>query len=362
MDIREIAKKYPGVTFRGNSIQIAFSYEGVRCRETLPIVPTKASLKTAFDMLQGIKWEIVKGTFNYPGTFPDSRNSLKLSKNPGSVITIEKALKDWYKQNYKRWQPSTRRDYEQSIWSKLIPAFGAMTLTEVTANAVKDWINLQQVSNKRVNNTLIPLRQAFDQAFCDGLIDTNPLARIKNLPVQNKEPNPFSQNEIELILGYLDGQERNYFQFAFWSGLRTSELIALRWEDVDLAKNRIYVNIAVVLGKQKTTKTTSGLRTLELQPGAREALILQKGLTAHHKKVFLNPRNNKPWVSDQPLRRLVWIPALKALNVKYRNPYQTRHTFASMMLSQGKNPMWVAQQMGHKDWGMIRKVYGRWVT
>lgn len=45
----------------------------------------------------------------------------------------------------------------------------------------------------------------------------------------------------------------------------------------------------------------------------------------------------------------------------YRNPYQTQHTYASMMLSAGENPLWVAQQMGHKDWGMIRKRYGGWI-
>lgn len=44
-----------------------------------------------------------------------------------------------------------------------------------------------------------------------------------------------------------------------------------------------------------------------------------------------------------------------------RYPYQTRHTYASMMLSAGENPMWVAQQMGHSDWAMIRRVYGRWM-
>ena len=31
------------------------------------------------------------------------------------------------------------------------------------------------------------------------------------------------------------------------------------------------------------------------------------------------------------------------------------------MLSAGEDPMWVAHQMGHKDWGMIRKVYARWI-
>jgi integrase len=48
------------------------------------------------------------------------------------------------------------------------------------------------------------------------------------------------------------------------------------------------------------------------------------------------------------------MPVLKAANIPYRNPYQTRHTYASMMLSAGENPMWVASQMGYKDWGILR--------
>ena len=47
--------------------------------------------------------------------------------------------------------------------------------------------------------------------------------------------------------------------------------------------------------------------------------------------------------------------------MRYRRPYQTRHTYASMMLSAGESPMWVAQQMGHSDWTMIARVYGRWI-
>lgn len=50
--------------------------------------------------------------------------------------------------------------------------------------------------------------------------------------------------------------------------------------------------------------------------------------------------------------------ALKKAGVRYRRPYQTRHTFASMLLSAGEHPMWVAQQMGHSDWTMIAQVYG----
>jgi len=53
--------------------------------------------------------------------------------------------------------------------------------------------------------------------------------------------------------------------------------------------------------------------------------------------------------------------AIKKAGVRYRYPYQTRHTYASMMLSAGEHPMWVAKQMGHRDWTMIARRYGRWM-
>jgi len=72
-------------------------------------------------------------------------------------------------------------------------------------------------------------------------------------------------------------------------------------------------------------------------------------------------RTGEPWKNDQAIRKIIWMPALNRAGLKYRNPYQTRHIFASTLLSRGENPLWVAQQMGHKDWGQIRKVYGRWI-
>jgi len=48
--------------------------------------------------------------------------------------------------------------------------------------------------------------------------------------------------------------------------------------------------------------------------------------------------------------------------VRYRNPYQTRHTFASMMLSAGDSILWLAKQMGHKNTKMIIEVYAKWIA
>ncbi|EVT73912.1 hypothetical protein X548_06685 [Stenotrophomonas maltophilia 5BA-I-2] len=65
--------------------------------------------------------------------------------------------------------------------------------------------------------------------------------------------------------------------------------------------------------------------------------------------------------SDQSIRAGEWQRALRKAGVRYRYPYQMRHTFASQALSAGENVMWVARQMGHGDWTITAKKYGRWI-
>ncbi len=106
----------------------------------------------------------------------------------------------------------------------------------------------------------------------------------------------------------------------------------------------------------------TGIRDVKLLILAREAIEAQR---AHTQliggRVFHNPRTNQPWQDDQQIRATAWAHVLRRAEVRYRYPYQTRHTYASMLLTAGEDPMWVARQMGHSDWGMIRKVYARWL-
>lgn len=324
--------------------------------------PTKTALKELGLKLQAIKHEISIGTFDYFRHFPYSSKAKEFRKTRPDLYTIKEALINWLRCNQAKLQKSTLQDYNSAIYHHLIPAFGDLTIAELTARKVKEWLSELSCSNKRKGNILTPLRQTFEELYHDEIIDKNPLQRVKNLPNKTREPEPFTQDEIAGILNELTGQAKNLIQFAFYSGLRTSELIALRWQDVDFENNRVFVRSAYVRGQLKDTKTKSGKREVTLQLQAKEALLNQQTFTGEQNEtVFHDPYTNQPWKNDQPIRKKVWILALKKVNIKYRNPYQTRHTFASMMLSKGEHYMWVASQMGHKDWGMIIKVYGRWI-
>lgn len=355
MDVRE-----KGLIIRGNTIHIDFSYRGIRYRESTGLRHTKANLKHAAGLRATIDHEIAMGTFRYAKHFPNSKNA-KLGQT-GSSKSVRAALDDFLETSKRRCSPSTLKGYRSIVEFHLKPNFGHFMMTDITSSEVKIWIANLNVSNKRINNILTPLRSILGDAFADGLIERNPINRVKNLPNLHSEPEPFTPKEREKILSVMPEQTRNIFEFAFWTGLRTSELIALEWGDIDIDRAIVSVRRAYVLKQTKTTKTKAGEREVKLFPPAINALLSQKSFTfLAGKQIFHNPRTNARWDSDAQLRKTAWMPALKKAGVVYRNPYQTRHTYASTLLSAGENPLWIAHQMGHKDWGMIRKRYGRWI-
>jgi len=349
-----------GISPRGKSIQIDFYYLGKRCRETLKFEPTKPNLTFAKRLKATIQHEIAIGTFDYTKHFPNSSKSMLIESTNNKTIAI--ALDEYIKSASRSLEKSTLKGYNSAIEYYLKPNFGDIRLADLTASTVKSWIGGLTISAKRINNVLIPLRTIFADAFADELIDRNPMLRVKNLPVKIEEPKPLTPLEIEAILKSLPLQGKNLIQFALWTGLRTSELIALEWNDVDFKAGLVRVRRAIVNKNSKQPKTKSGERDVKLFPPALEALTSQKQFTfLANSKIFSNPNTNEPWETDAQIRRTLWIPALKKAGIEYRNPYQTRHTYASTLLSAGEPPMWVANQMGHKDWAMIRRVYGRWI-
>ena len=217
-------------------------------------------------------------------------------------------------------------------------------------------------SAKTRNNIATVIRQPFVLALRDGRIKDNPAQHLANAKVQKEAPDPFTLEEAEAILGHLKNQPvfHNYFELAFFSGMRTSELIALTWHDIDFQRQSARVNKASVAGEMKSTKTYS-YRDIELNSRALAALRRQwqkTGLAGGF--VFINPKTGHPFENDKvPWRP--WQSAIKIAGVRYRKPYNTRHTFATLNLMAGANPMWVARQMGHTTMKMLLENYSRWI-
>jgi integrase len=354
------------------SIEIAFTYRGRPCRERVKLPPTRDNLAYCKRWRQGIQHEIAAGTFVYRRHFPNSPRAGWFGERGSEWMTVSMLLHRWMGGVSGRLSKAGRMSYESAIEVHLLPRFGACPIDLLSAEQIRHAMADLHVSAKTQNNILTPLRQAYRHAFEEGLIDKNPLDRVRAATVERRDPDPFTVEEIRAILeACTDPQHRALFQFAFATGLRTSELIALRFEDIDRGKRVAHVRRARVRGELKTPKTAAGRRTVDLFEPAMAALVQASLIPAVEPSswqaneqdvpfVFYDPGTGQPWPDDAPIRR-AWTAALVRAGVRYRCPYQTRHTYASMMLSAGEDPTYIAAQMGHRDWAMIRKVYARWI-
>lgn len=385
--VRALGREPAAVRPASNStIEIDFYYAGVRYRPRLKLPPTRANLRYAENLLGRIRVEIAQKTFDYTRHFPESRRARSQQKalrtKKRALANVAAELDTWLKGKEPELAHSTWDEYERVIRLQLKPAFGDVAVVDMTATHVRDWAaDRPNVTSKWINNMLLPLRQMLDTLVDDKRLAANPLDGLRIRRVRrvgrcasradvdddqledDREIDPFTPDEVRAIIAHASAPPfRNLCQFSFFSGLRPSELIALRWSDVDLAKGTVRVRRAFVRGRLKTTKTVSGRRTVTLLPMALDALKAQRGHTLlAGGVVFANHRTARPYASGKAIRVRDWMATLRTARVPYRAPKQMRHTYASMMLSAGENVMWVAGQMGHKDWTVTAKRYARFL-
>ncbi len=301
-------------------------------------------------------------------TFPDSPRRFQFLEYKGSGILIQNYLDNWLELKKKTLKASTHLDYYKTINHQIIPAFKNKTIDAIKRADIKQWLAQMTCGNKRLLNIQTVLRCALQDAVDDDLIESNPMYgwsyKNKDVVKDFDDVQPFDAIEQAAILKALDGQARNMVQFFFWTGLRTSELIALDWSDIDWKRGTVIINKAKTQASKEpeSPKTKAGHREVKILKPALDALNEQKQFTLlKNVEIFQNPRTGERWEGDQAFRLGVWTGALKRAKVRYRRPYQTRHTYASMMLTAGESITWLAAQMGHSDWGMLRKTYARFI-
>ena len=206
---------------------------------------------------------------------------------------------------------------------------------------------------------MTPLRMIFDEATERFEFNT-PFRNIKPLKVQTTDVEPLSLEEVQLILAKVRPDFRDYFLIRFFTGMRTGEVDGLQWKYVDINQRQILIRETVVQGKVSSTKNMGSKRIIEMSAPVIEAFKrLKEDAPSNAKFVFTN-KVGKP-LEHRNVTQRVWYPLLDKLNLNRRNPYQTRHTAATLWLAAGESPEWIARQMGHSTTRMLFTIYSRYV-
>ncbi|GAA9356161.1 site-specific integrase [Helicobacter pylori] len=198
-------------------------------------------------------------------------------------------------------------------------------------------------------------------AFCETerFIEKNPYFAITLKNAQEaKAIVPFSLEEIKLLIKNAPSLRlKAFLAVAFFTGMRTGEQLALLWEDIDFNNKTIIINKSLnELGQITSPKNKPSIREVDLlEPVEKILKELKESEPANKKFVFIDmPKRSS--VFQRHFKKL-----LKALNLKDRKLYTTRHTFASLMLNQGEEAMWVSKTLGHKDLNTTYKTYSHYI-
>ncbi|QSP94021.1 site-specific integrase [Marinobacter salinisoli] len=301
-----------------------------------------------------------------------------------SATPIGAALVDWLNNKSLELSETTVKGYRSK--AKLIDKhFKRQELCSIRPRCVRGFIeklHKRGYSNKTINEYLIVLRGVFRGLVEDEEIPKDPTRTLQNLRTVITGPDPFTREEIAKMTSVPGAQvsEMAMLKLGLYTGLRVSELLALAWEDVDLARRTLHVRRARVNGIFKTPKNRASDRVISLPQHAADLLLslqplsgkprltrsysvtLEDNRTQSRQRlriVFLNSNTGEPIKTDSHYARYFLGPLLNKAGVRYRSPNNCRHTWASQMLTQGVPAAWIARQLGHTSEQMIYRHYGK---
>jgi integrase len=247
----------------------------------------------------------------------------------------------------------------------LIPFFGERELSGITpfdVRALIDDLDSRGLALATVQKNLAPLKAMFATALEQGEITRNPGAGVYVFLKSGRgrpDARALTRRELARLLLEIPATERSFFQLLAHSGLRISEAIGLRWEDVRLDRRpRLVVRQQHYRGTTRKLKRRASYRTIPLSSPMSSILRTQRpprSMLTPGENVFVTPTGTP--LDEHNLRRRVLAPAARRAGVPWAGFHTFRHTCATLLFRSGKSPAQVAAWLGHRDPLFTQKTY-----
>lgn len=321
--------------------------------------------KIARGFLAEVEGAIASRAFRYQDFFPDSKFLEKMGVvNTTPNISFSVYARTWLDYQESILAYSTFRSYKVML-EKLVNAFASIAVREIKPTHIKAFISTLGLSPKSVQNYVGLMSVILNSAVDDDLISKNPCAKVKKPRVVKVKPEPFELSEVISILNWFDEHEPDmtvYFAIAFFTGMRTGEIMGLKWSDINWTDFSITVQRTMTNGRIKESTKTADSRRLDIIESLEPYLIKQKKFTFMKSDFIVTNKLGAPFMKYDNIKEFHYFRALKALGLKERKLYQTRHTFAVMMLKAGEELAWIRDMLGHTDLKQLVERYGNWIN
>jgi integrase len=276
----------------------------------------------------------------------------ELARFVGSQETLDRYVSEtWARTHLVTLAAKTTVHYASLYDLHVSPRLGDLKLAELTPEVIARW----QSDCLASGTGRVALRHAFDllgsilqRAVESGRISRNPVRLVRRVPrPRRREVRPLAPATVEALRRASGPRDAVLISVLAYAGLRPQEALALRWGDV--RDRTLLIERAVSLGKEKDTKTHAH-RTVRLLAPLREDLLewrMRSGRPPGAVLVFPGPRGLWTKTTYDNWRKRAFDRACKAADLVGARPYDLRHSFASLLLHEGRSVVYVARQLGH---------------
>ena len=255
---------------------------------------------------------------------------------------------------------STAAGYQSYLKKHVKPKWGSVALADVKALEVTEWLKSLPLSPKTRGQVRAVLHLLFERAMLWGLIELqrNPieLVKVKGTSKRLKKPQILAPEKFQELVAILREPYRTMATVAMCTGLRVSEVLALRWEHIDFKAGQMMVQQGVVNGRIGKVKTEASHDEVPLDPAFAHVLLDWRG-KRRDGLVFPSHVTGGCYHAGI-IQRQILKPKGESLGIAGLGWHTFRHTYRSLLDETGA-PIGVQQKlMRHSNVATTMNIYG----
>lgn len=265
--------------------------------------------------------------------------------------------------------------YKNSIQNHLIPYFGKHRIAEIRQIDIQNYFTAKgkELSLESLKKHKMALNKIFESALLNNIISMNPCISIKlKSNIKSKQKQIYTKEQCELVLSYAQTHRFGLgVHLMLMYGISRSELLGIRWNDIDFdnkvlhicqgvtdVKDAVTGKMSVIIGEPK-----NDFRKRDIPLASITIDLLNQNLNSSQfvicntKGTVCSPRTWNRRHYDVFMSDMQHYFAEQGINIPVLTPHELRHTRASIWVNNGENLFAVADILGHSDLKMLRKRY-----
>lgn len=250
---------------------------------------------------------------------------------------------------------ATQREVVSKFERLIYPYFAKYAIDEIKPMHIEKWQNklLEDYSSSTVKSCRHILSKILDKAYANDIIRKNPVTHADKFEVRYSKKKPYSIDEAREMMSMADGFLKLYLNLAFTTGMRTGEVLGLKWSDVNFNLSCIILKRSITKGVVSSSNATKNHeRIIYLLPQTLD-LLLEYKINSNSEWIFTPKNSENPWQDSKAIVNNHFKPLLEKLGIEYKTLYATRHTFFSISAMANIDPLLLQRMGGHKEGSAI---------